>query len=241
MSGFSTTVDDYWRAAFAGGQTRWRGPALTVSVDPHLPAAFRATLLDTAAATRVALTVELASALRLDEGRALELPTLRQALKQAGAQWHGADHVFYFPLERHAELADETPSAHVRALTPADAAAFALFQSRASQQDLDDASVELDHAAAFGAFEGDRLVCAASMYPWDDAPIMDLGVLTLPAHRGRGHARAVVRAIAGEALRRGFEPQYRCQLDNAASVGLAAAAGLSRYGQWDVVPASRRG
>ncbi|WP_373302707.1 GNAT family N-acetyltransferase [Streptomyces atratus] len=50
----------------------------------------------------------------------------------------------------------------------------------------------------------------------------DFGVLTLPAFRGNGHGRHVVRALARHALSRGHEPQYRCQLDNHASVAPAA-------------------
>jgi len=239
MSGFSAAVDDYWNGVFAGGRALWRGPSLSVSVDPGLDAQgrFRATALHTDAGARVALTPMLAQALALREDAPLDLPGLARALAAAQAPWHGADHLFYLRSERRAELLAEAPAAQVRALTGDDAAAFARFQSQASAQDLDDAYVALDHPAAFGAFEGERLVCAASAYPWDGSSLMDLGVLTLVADRGRGHARAVVRAIARHALAHGGEPQYRCQLDHAASVALAAAAGLSRYGQWDAVPA----
>ena len=37
------------------------------------------------------------------------------------------------------------------------------------------------------------------------------------------------------ALTQGFEPQYRCQLDNAASNMLAANLGLQLFGQWETV------
>jgi hypothetical protein len=47
-------------------------------------------------------------------------------------------------------------------------AAFAEFQAAAIEQDLDDAYVELDHCLTFGAFQQNRLVAAASMYPWDE-------------------------------------------------------------------------
>lgn len=60
-------------------------------------------------------------------------------------------------------------------------------------------------------------------------------MLTLPPFRGRGHARAVVRAIGRHAFERGYEPQYRCQLDNYASAAVAAAAGLTVFGTWEVV------
>ncbi|WP_229867066.1 GNAT family N-acetyltransferase [Streptomyces gelaticus] len=109
------------------------------------------------------------------------------------------------------------------------------FEEAASEQDLDEAFVELDHWAAHGALEDGRLVCVASMYPWNDAPLADLGVLTLPPYRGKGHARRLVRAISRHALARKHEPQYRCQLDNHASVAAAESAGLTRFGPWDVV------
>lgn len=78
----------------------------------------------------------------------------------------------------------------MRQLTEQDDAIFSAFESSASEQDLDDAYVELDHWAVFGSFEQNRLVCAASMYPWgEDVQIADLGILTLSAYRGKGHAR----------------------------------------------------
>jgi RimJ/RimL family protein N-acetyltransferase len=132
-------------------------------------------------------------------------------------------------------LLQESQSKQSRQLGTDDEAAFVEFQSNASQQDLDDAYVELDHWAVFGAFDKGCLVCAASMYPWDDQKIADVGVLTLSPFRGQGHARRVVRAISRHAYRLGYEPQYRCQLDNVASVALAKAAGLTLYGKWDVM------
>jgi len=37
------------------------------------------------------------------------------------------------------------------------------------------------------------------------------------------------------AIESGYEPQYRCQFDNASSVALAASAGFALFGDWDVV------
>nr|WP_237387833.1 hypothetical protein [Xenorhabdus sp. Sc-CR9] len=95
--------------------------------------------------------------------------------------------------------------------------------------------MELDHWAVFGSFDRDRLVCSASMYPWDNAKIADLGVLTLAPFRCKGHARKVVRTISKFAHSQGYEPQYRCQLDNAASSALAKATGLTLFGKWELV------
>ncbi len=143
---------------------------------------------------------------------------------------------FYFSEAEKNALLQENQEGTLRQLTEQDDAIFSAFESSASEQDLDDAYVELDHWAVFGSFEQNRLVCAASMYPWgEDVQIADLGILTLSAYRGKGHARKVVRSICKYAYEQGFEPQYRCQLGNEASTLLAKAAGLTLFGKWDVI------
>jgi hypothetical protein len=160
---------------------------------------------------------------------------LREKMREAHITLHSADYAFHFTEANKLALLQEAPQAHVRRLSLADEAVFTEFQSLASEQDLDDAYVELDHWSVFGSFENERLVCAASMYPWSGEKIADVGVLTLPTHRGVGHARGAVRAISRYAVEQGYEPQYRCQTDNAASVSLAASAGLTLFGTWEVV------
>jgi predicted GNAT family acetyltransferase len=129
----------------------------------------------------------------------------------------------------------ETAPPGIRPLTADDLEAFALFQATASEQDVDDADVELDHWVVAGAFSGDRLVCAASAYPWGDSLVADIGVVTLPDQRGRGLARAVVRELSRCVLARGLEPQYRTQLTHTASRAGAAGAGLRWFGDWDAI------
>ena len=41
--------------------------------------------------------------------------------------------------------------------------------------------------------------------------------------------------MSAAALERGYEPQYRCQLDNLASVALARGAGFRRFGEWEII------
>ncbi|GAA1219348.1 hypothetical protein GCM10009655_18590 [Rhodoglobus aureus] len=60
----------------------------------------------------------------------------------------------------------------------------------------------------------------------------------MPDFRGRGLAKQTDRAISAHALAAGYEPQYRCQIDNAASAALALSAGFGSFGQWDVVALS---
>ncbi len=143
--------------------------------------------------------------------------------------------MFYLPVEEHASVLAETADGHTRRLTEEDVDAFAALAAAAPENDLDEAFVELDHWLVFGTFVEGRLAAAASMFPWRGTRLADLGVITLPEYRGRGLARATVLAMAAEALDRGYEPQYRCQLDNAPSVALALASGFRRFGEWTVI------
>ncbi|WP_435745071.1 GNAT family N-acetyltransferase [Microbacterium sp. PMB16] len=185
----------------------------------------------------LSLSPTRARELRLSDGERVDPGELSARVETAGLSFHGADHLFYLAVRAQAALRGEASRSETRQLSADDAALFEGFTAEAPEDDLDDAFVELDHWLVFGTFVGDRLVSAASMYPWDGTRLADLGVITLPAFRGRGWGRATVRAMSAEALRRGYEPQYRCQLDNAASVALARAAGFTVFGEWDVIPA----
>lgn len=240
---FSPTIQAFWHASFLVGERLSQDEDFTVVVNPSLGEDRRLMILRRAdGRVHIALRPEVAEQLELARLPGLNEPLLRQELSEHHLQLHGADLVFHFSEADQHSLQLEQPAPGVRLLTAEDAAAFAEFQASASEQDLDDAYVELDHWAVLGAFEGERLVCAASMYPWDDAAdddeqskIADVGVLTLPLERGQGHARRVIRAIARHAYEQGYEVQYRCQTDNAASAALARAAGLSLFGSWEVI------
>ncbi|AZC17618.1 MULTISPECIES: GNAT family N-acetyltransferase [Pseudomonas] len=235
MSLFATSIYHYWQSSLSALEGLREDGGFSVRVDPGLEDQSRLMLLRTPGGSQAVLTPGLAQTLGLAEGPVDTEAAFLARLEQAGIRLNGADHVFYYPRQRHAELLRDTALGDTRALSAADEQRFARFQSSASAEDLDNAYVELDHWAVFGAFEQDRLVAAASMYAWDGSPLADLGVLTLEAFRGRGHARRLVRAICRHALEQGQEPQYRCQVDNLASVALARAAGLELFGQWLVI------
>ena len=185
----------------------------------------------------LSLSPAWAGELAFTEGERADSEDVAARITRSGVTLNDPDHLFYLTLEEQAVVRDETPGAQTRRLTSADAAVFAEFTGDAPEGDLDEAFVELDHWLVFGAFVGDTLACAASMYPWGGTRFADLGVLTLPEFRGRGLGRATVRAMSAEALRSGYEPQYRCQLDNIASVALARAAGFTRFGEREVIDA----
>jgi GNAT superfamily N-acetyltransferase len=231
---FPATVESFWRAPLVRGAVLYRAGALTIAVDSALSDERRVMITNVrGAATIAALSPAMAARVLVRPIR--DESELRAALADAHVLLHPADAVFYFSLAAKMELLSKSGEANVRRLTEDDREAFAAFASAAPAQDLDDAFVELDHWAVFGAFDEHELVCAASMYPWDGSDLADLGVLTLPNFRRHGRARAVVREICRHAYSQGREPQYRCQLDNAASRALAASAGFTWFADWEVV------
>ncbi|MFT9816642.1 GNAT family N-acetyltransferase [Lysinibacillus sp. NPDC056185] len=237
MSLFSQTITDYWKSQFLNGDVIYNDEIFTVTINPDLSEDSRIMVLETTDGRILAvLSPEMAEKLDLTKGQELSELIFRQKLNEAGVTLHGADYLFYFSEGEKNVLLQESLGGTLRQLTEQDGAIFSEFESSATEQDLDDAYVELDHWAVFGSFEQNRLVCAASMYPWEeDVQIADLGVLTLTHFRGKGYARKVVRSICKYAFEQGYEPQYRCQLDNEASTFLAKAAGLTLLGKWDVI------
>ena len=232
---FSRTVTDHWipdavaGAAAAAGQYR-------VLTDDSLPGDFSLMILETSSYGRLlTLTPAQARRLGLIGASVVGEPALRSALAAAGAALHGADYLFYLPIEDQAAVRAEPVPTETRQLTEADAETFAQFAAAAPAQDMDEAFVELGHWLVMGTFADGRLAAAASMYPWRGTNLADLGVITLPGYRGCGLAKRTVRAISARALAGGYEPQYRCQLDNTPSASLARAAGFVQFGTWDVI------
>lgn len=230
---FSYAVATHWGTSSTSSTP---DQVFLVVIDPSLTPTRSVSLLSVNDGPRIArVTPERAAQLSVTDGDAVPLAELGARIKAAGLAVHGADYLFYLPAEHQVLLRSETAASGIRQLTDADEALFARFADEASEDDLDDAFVELDHWKVFGAIVEGRLVSAASAYPWDGSTLADVGVITLPEFRGRGLARATVRALSASALNDGFEPQYRCQLDHAASVALAASAGFALFGEWDVV------
>lgn len=233
---FSPVIEEYWRRTFSDGNVLSHDGDFTLAVNADLSEDRRAMVLTTRdGPVRAVLTPSVAGALGCPREAPMSEADFRAALRDAGLELYGADYLFYYSEPEMRILLHQAPYDGVRRLTGADSALFDEFTASAPAQDLDNAYVELDHWAVFASFADGRVVSAGSAYGWGDARIADLGVLTLPARRGRGHARAVVRELCRYAAECGYQPQYRCQLDNHASVALAKAAGLTRFGTWEVV------
>lgn len=209
---------------------------VTVSVDPTLAAHRSVSLLRVdGGPTILAVTPDRASEFELVDGQAIGVAEVAPLLERFTITLNDPDNLFYLPSDEQDRVRHEARGVSTRQLTEEDAPAFESFSHEAPEEDLDEAFVELDHWLVFGTFVDGELACAASMYPWGETRLADLGVITLPRFRGRGLGRATVRAMSAVALDRGYEPQYRCQLDNVASVALARGAGFRRFGEWEVI------
>lgn len=113
----------------------------------------------------------------------------------------------------------------VRLLNAQDQAAFTSFESACSAEDWDEGDIALDHLMAVGAFDGGRIVAAASIYDW--CGFLDVGVITDPAYRGRKLGQVVVSHIAPHFFEDGRVLFYRHEVSNPASGGIAKAVGYS--------------
>ena len=197
MSLFSQTISDHWEALFMNGDVLYSDEVFTVIINPNLRVERRVMVLKTYDGRVMAvLTPALADKLGLSKYLNLSEETFRHKLNEAGVTLHDPSYLFYFAESNKNGLLQENSEDGLRQLTEQDGAVFSEFQSSASKQDLDEAYVELDHWAVFGSFDQNRLVSAASVYPWEKAQIADIGILTLSPFRGKGHARKVVRSIS---------------------------------------------
>jgi RimJ/RimL family protein N-acetyltransferase len=124
----------------------------------------------------------------------------------------------------------------VRALTQADAAAFAAFQARCSEHDLNESDISIDQETPYGVFDGGRIVAGASAYMWDG--LADVGVLTDPEYRGQGLGKAAVSAVCAHFVDNADEQRiacYRHAANNLASQGVARGVGFSFYANFECV------
>jgi RimJ/RimL family protein N-acetyltransferase len=162
------------------------------------------------------------------------LSEIETALSQNGMKWYGEDALYYLSDEKEINLKNDSDPEGVRQLSEIDMSLFQDFQSRNTEKDLDDVEVELDNDAVFGFIDNETLNCVADYYRWSNKDVADIGVLTAPDSRGKGAATTVVAALCRHALSDGLLPQYRCQLDNHGSIGVAEKIGFKRYGLWTV-------
>ena len=121
----------------------------------------------------------------------------------------------------------------LRRLTRSDDEQVRLLEETVSLEEASEAYVSVKHEMACGVFqlrgqgETPVLVTAASAY--ERAGFVDPGVLTHPDFRGRGFGSAAVHALCEWAIRQKRLMQYRCDQENAASMGLARRLGFRQF------------
>ncbi len=184
---------------------------------------------------RAAVTLDVFKRIGPIEANGWSLTQLKQKLNNAAVQLHGADKIFYVTDDAKSQLLRVPIAPFIRQLTPADESIFCEFEAAASKEDCEGASVRFDDWLVLGAFEGGRLVAAASTYQWDNARIADVGVLTLNRARRKGYATNLLIGCASRAMCNDFQLQYRCQVDNPPSSALAESLGLKLFGIWTAI------
>ena len=116
----------------------------------------------------------------------------------------------------------------VRRLGPRDAGALAGLgpDSRWISETWGGATGLAVSGTAWGAFVGERLAAVCCPFFVGDR-YEDLGVVTEPTFRGRGHSMSCAAAVCQDVRRRGHTPTWTTSPDNAASLRVAAKLGAT--------------
>jgi ribosomal protein S18 acetylase RimI-like enzyme len=122
-----------------------------------------------------------------------------------------------------------SPDPRVRRLRPADALSLADMIAR--NPDIEPAgyaTLDLDRAPVWGAFEADRLVALARIAVQLPTVWIITGVFTDPTFRGRGLGREVTAAATADALAAGARAALYVRADNAAAQTIYREIGFER-------------
>jgi GNAT superfamily N-acetyltransferase len=127
---------------------------------------------------------------------------------------------------------------NVRQLTAADDPALRQLEVVCKEQEWEHSGIGGAEQVIFGAFIGNTLVAAGMGEPLA-ATLLHIGIITHSDHRGQGHGRAVVSAIAAYGLAVGLVPRYQTLAANTPSVAIARALGFTHYATTLAVRLSR--
>jgi len=159
-------------------------------------------------------------------------PGHRLCAKDFDAAW-GEEALDHSDMKMYALEAEKftpfvpSPRYRLRQLIPSDQAAFDVFLAQCSADDKDEGDVSIDHEIAFGILEGERIVTAASVFEWRG--FIDIGILTDPAYRKQGLGKAAVGQVCAHYLSGARIVQYRHDVANLGSQGIAEGLGFTYY------------
>jgi len=127
------------------------------------------------------------------------------------------------------DLPDLTTSApfHVRELALSDQEHLSALHGSCTPEEVDEAFVEIDHEIVFGCFNDHELVSAASGYRMTG--FLDIGILTHSRFRKSGLGKMVVGALCSWAIAHKVPAQYRCNILNSGSLGVARSLNFRHY------------
>jgi GNAT superfamily N-acetyltransferase len=130
----------------------------------------------------------------------------------------------------YADAGDFTPAPTMgaRPLTDRDLPALRRLADACGPTAWEHGGIRPGSSPVFGCHVGDALAAAGMLQPWGPR-LLHVGIVTHPAHRGRGYGKAVVSAMTAHGLAAGGVVQYRTLEANLASVGIARALGFRRF------------
>lgn len=115
-----------------------------------------------------------------------------------------------------------------RLLTESDEGAVRRLAEGCGEVAWKQSKLALDRMNNFGLFVGGDIVAASGYIVMGDL-LAYIGVVTHPAHRGKGHAKAVVSASMKYAFDKGLVAMWRTPQANESAVGLARSLGFHPY------------
>ena len=119
-------------------------------------------------------------------------------------------------------------AAEMRPLAEKDRPALDALRDSMPAEAWDEGGGEYDGTTVFGAFADGVLAARAGYEVWGGR-IANLGVVTHPAHRGRGLGAAVFASAARAALEAGLVAQHRALQSNTHSMRIARRLGFVPY------------
>ena len=122
------------------------------------------------------------------------------------------------------------PAPSTRALTTADAAAFADLAAACQAEDWEPKEFAVDSGVAHGSFSAEGTLMACAGYRIWAERIAHVSVVTRPSARSQGYGTRAVAHAVGQALAVGLLAQYRVLEHNTASRRIAAKLGFQPYG-----------
>lgn len=120
------------------------------------------------------------------------------------------------------------PTLGTRRLTGQDLPALGRLAGACEPTAWDHSGIDPGRPPIYGCYAGPTLVAAGTLEPWGER-LLHVGIVTHPAHRGRGYGKAVVSAMTGDGLAAGGVVQYRTLEANLPSVAIAHALGFQRF------------